>query len=123
MAEAIARQTAKDVIDAESAGLAPLGHVAEMTRRVLVAQGYSAEGLASKPIAQKAWDEADLIINMSGQPREMAFRKFDKVEDWDVEDPYGENAEVYQRILLEIEKRVGELAERMRKKGGKQARK
>ena len=115
MAEAIARAVASDVMEVASAGLAPLGYVAELTTRTLKANGYSAQGLSSKPIARELSDKADLIVNMSGRPRGLAFQQFEKVEDWDVEDPYGENAEIYQRILEEIEKRVESLAERLRK--------
>ena len=114
MAEAVAREIASDVMEVSSAGLAPLGHIMEMTRRALVANGYPAEGLASKPILPQAWDAADLVINMSGRPRDLAFQEFDKVEDWDVDDPYGDDIEVYQRILIEIEGRVRDLARRLR---------
>ena len=116
MAEAIAREIAADVMEAMSAGLTPLGFVADLTKQTLVENGFPAEGLESKPILQAAWGKADHVINMSGRPRELAFQQFDKVEDWDVEDPYGENAEIYQRIFEEIERRVEELAERLRQK-------
>lgn len=122
MAEAIARKVASDVMEVASAGLAPLGYVAELTTRTLEANGYSAEGLSSKPIAREAWNKADLIVNMSGRPRGQAFQQFEKVEDWDVEDPYGENAEIYQRIFEEIEKRVERLAGRLRKEKAAQTR-
>jgi len=114
MAEAVAREIASDVMEVSSAGLAPLGHIMEMTRRALVANGYPAEGLASKPILPQAWDAADLVINMSGRPRDLAFQEFDKVEDWDVDDPYGDDIETYQRIVIEIEGRVRDLARRLR---------
>lgn len=122
MAEAIARKVASDVMEVASAGLAPLGYVAELTTRTLEANGYSAEGLSSKPIARESSNKADLIVNMSGRPRGLAFQQFEKVEDWDVEDPYGENAEIYQRIFEEIEKRVERLAGRLRKERAAQTR-
>jgi protein-tyrosine-phosphatase len=37
------------------------------------------------------------------------------VEDWDVEDPYGEDLATYRRICEDIEARVEELAERLRR--------
>jgi protein-tyrosine-phosphatase len=37
------------------------------------------------------------------------------VEDWDVEDPYGEDLATYRRICEDIEGRVEELAERLRR--------
>jgi len=115
MAEAIARRNAADVIEPSSAGLAPLGFVAEMTKRVLAGNGYSWEGLTSKPVLPESWDAADVVINMSGRSRQQAFREYGKVEDWEVQDPYGSALPVYQKICEEIESRVDALAKRLRK--------
>jgi protein-tyrosine-phosphatase len=116
MADVIARHEASDVMNVDSAGLVPLGYVPGLTTSTLEKNGYSAEGLESKPISREVWQAADLVINMSGEPRERAFKEFAKVEDWDVEDPFGEDPEVYQRIFEEIRERVSELAMRLRKK-------
>jgi protein-tyrosine-phosphatase len=117
MAEAIARQDASLEIEASSAGLAPLGFVAEMTTQTLLRNGYAIERLASKPITAEAWQSADIVINMSGRAREFAFRNFGghaKAEDWEIEDPYG-NAEKYQGTYEAVRRRVAELALRIRK--------
>src|ERR1700719_3066980 len=117
MAEAIARQDASQEIEASSAGLAPLGFVAEMTTETLLRNGYAIEGLASKPITAEAWQSADIVINMSGRAREFAFRNFGghaKAEDWEIEDPYG-NAEKDQGTYEAVRRRVAELALRIRK--------
>ena len=123
MAEAIARKDAAQEIEASSAGLAPLGFVAQMTNETLTRNGYSAEALSSKPISPQAWGAADVIINMSGRPKEHAFRSLPRarVEDWEIDDPYG-NAEKYQGTYEAIRLRVHELAARLRKErsvGGK----
>src|SRR5258708_8129197 len=115
MAEAIARRNAADVIEASSAGLAPLGFVANMTRRILANNGYPTENLESKPILPDLWDAADLVINMSGRSRQQVFREHGKVEDWVVEDPYGDDPETYQRTCETIQRRVAELAEKLRR--------
>ena len=118
MAEAIARKDALDLIDASSAGLAPLGFVADMTTETLVKNGYAADGLASKPISPEAWESADIVINMSGREREFAFRGFrnqGKVEDWLIEDPYGDAAK-YQGTYESIRRRVAELTRRLKEK-------
>jgi len=114
MAEAIAKTDAADVIDPASAGLYPLGEIPLHTQAALQRNGYSAEGLASKPIAPDAWRRADLVINLSGRSRHLEFEDHEKVEDWEVRDPYGEDAAVYQRILEEIRARVKSLAQRLR---------
>jgi protein-tyrosine-phosphatase len=114
MAEAIAKGEAADVIEAASAGLYPLGEIPLHTREALKQNGYSAEGLASKRIAPDAWKRADLVINLSGRLRELEFEEYEKVQDWDVGDPYGEDAATYQRILEDIRGRVRDLAQRLR---------
>jgi len=114
MAEAIARSEAGDVIEPASAGLYPLGEIPSHTQEALKRNGYSAEGLVSKPIAPEAWKRADLVINLSGRTRELEFEDYEKVEDWDVADPYGEDPATYQRILEDIRGRVRELAQRLR---------
>lgn len=115
MAEAIARKDSAVVIESSSAGLAPLGFVAEMTKATLTANGYTADGLDSKPILPEVWDVADIVINMSGRPREHAFRNFGRVEDWDIADPHGEDPEVYQRTFEDIRRHVVALTAKLRK--------
>ena len=58
MAEAIARKDAVEEIEPSSAGLAPLGFVAQLTKETLMRNGYSAEDLASKAISAEAWRSA-----------------------------------------------------------------
>jgi protein-tyrosine-phosphatase len=84
MAESIARRDAGDVIEACSAGLSPLGFVPVLTTQTLTANGYSIESLDSTPVTRVVWDAADIVINMSGVPKERAFMDYRKVEDWDV---------------------------------------
>jgi len=123
MAEAIARHHASDVIESSSAGLFPLGYLAEPTGQTLLANGYSADGLSSKALRREAVENADLIINLSGRSLEDVVDNghavssspiAQKVNDWKVEDPYGEDPATYQRILEELESRVLSLAGRLR---------
>ena len=114
MAEAIARRIGRGVMEASSAGLTPLGHVEEMTKQTLLKNGYAADGLTSKPIQKMELEKTDLVVNMSGRSWDMAFDGLKDVEHWQVEDPYGADAEIYQRIFEDIEKRVAKLADRLR---------
>ena len=116
MAEAIARYDAADVMEASSAGLHPLGYIADLTKQTLTKNGYSANGLTSDLLTREATASADLIINMTGRPREHTFRGQENVEDWLVEDPYGEDPETYQRVFDGIRRRVNQLAMSMREK-------
>jgi arsenate reductase (thioredoxin) len=114
MAEAIARHHAKDIIAPSSAGLSALGRVTDLTVKTLLANGYSIAGLSSKPFRREVLRNFDLIVNLSGEPHDREFAGTVKVENWNVEDPYGQDPAIYQRILEELESRVLLLAGRLR---------
>jgi protein-tyrosine-phosphatase len=118
MAESIVLRDAADLFECASAGLHALGVVQKQTLQTLETNGYPTDGLHSKPLLNDAWADADLVINMSGHPRERAFahRDWHKVEDWDVEDPYGSDPQVYQRIFEDIRTRIKMLAARLRER-------
>jgi arsenate reductase len=114
MAESIARHHASDIIEPSSAGLYPLGSISALTLQTLLAKGYSVEGLSSKSLHSEALHNAGLVINLAGQPLDHLFTRLPNVEEWNVEDPYGQDPATYQRILEEIESRVLSLATRLR---------
>lgn len=116
MAESIAMRDAADFYDSASAGLSPLGVVQKLTLQTLTNNGYPTGALHSKPILNDEWAAADLVINMSGYPKEHRFPRAEwhKVEDWDVEDPYGADPTVYQRIFEDIRARIESLTARLR---------
>ncbi len=116
MAEAIARYDAADVIEPFSAGLSPLGAIAEQTKQTLMQNGYSANGLTSEALTREAADEADIIINMAGWAGEETIWDQGKVEEWIVEDPYGAGSETYQRVFEGVKRRVHQLALGLREK-------
>lgn len=106
LAEAFARHLAADVIEPASAGLNPLGHIAEATRAVGEEFGLTFEGQLSKACSASDIDWADLIVNLSGIPGPESFVTEKPVLDWNIDDPYGKTTEVYRRIAAEIEARV-----------------
>jgi len=115
MAEALARHLASDVIIPSSAGVAALGHVAPLTIEVLAERGVSADGQYSKALILTDFEQAHLIVNMTGRPAKAVAPGHErKVLDWDVADPYGEDIELYRRICTEIDDRVAQLADRLR---------
>ena len=116
MAESIALRDACGIFDCASAGLSPLGVVQKQTLDTLRQNGYPVGNLSSKAISSEAWNASDLVINMSGYPKQRAFPRsdWDKVEDWDVEDPYGADPLVYQRIFEDIRTRIESLTVRLR---------
>ena len=116
MAEAIALRDAGDVFEISSAGLSPLGVVQKPTLDTIEANGYPTAGLASKSIANQVWNAADLVINMSGYPKQSTFPRSDwsKIHDWEVKDPYGCGPDVYQSTFEFIRSRIEALAARYR---------
>ena len=75
----------------------------------------STAGQTSKPLPGASVPAADLVINMSGRPIKNFFDATPPpVEDWTVHDPFGESLEVYRRVRDDIERRVVELAGRLR---------
>jgi protein-tyrosine-phosphatase len=115
MAEAIARHSASDVIEASSAGLVPFGEIPSTTLAVLRERGISIDGQTSKPLRPEDIAGADLVINMTGRPGASIFTEhLSRIEDWDVGDPYGFNLAVYREIRDQIETRVEDLARRLR---------
>ena len=118
MAEALARHFASDVIEPSSAGLSPLGYVTVPTAKVLNENGISCDGQTSKSLREAGVDAADLLVNMSGyEVDKMLDRRDLPVEHWEVGDPYGSDVEIYRSIRDEIERRVLNLAERLRASG------
>ena len=117
MAEALVRHLASDVMDPSSAGLAPLGTIAAATRAVLAEGGISVNGQFSKGLPEVDADSAQIVVNMSGHPIESYFAGSKaRFEDWDIADPYGADPELHRQIRDEIEERVNNLAERLRRK-------
>ena len=114
MAEAIARHIASDILEVSSAGLTPLGQVESQTKQTLTKNGYPANNLESKPLVAEEFEAADIVINMSGRPSISIFNDASKVEDWVVQDPYGEGTETYQKVFEDIEQRVVQLVGRNR---------
>jgi len=122
MAESIALRDSSEIFDSTSAGLTPLGVVQKQTLNTLRDNGYPAENLSSKAILSKDWSTIDLVINMSGYPKERVFPcgEWHKVEDWNVQDPYGSDPIVYQRIFEDIRTRIELLTARLRETARKE---
>jgi arsenate reductase (thioredoxin) len=120
MAEAIARHSASDIIEAESAGVSPLGFIDNTTQRVLRERGISFEGQFSKGLRTHTLKKPDLIVNMSGVPGTSLFAG-KKFEDWRVQDPFGEDIEIHRLVCDDVEARINDLAARLRRTQTEQA--
>ena len=111
MAEAIARALGEEDVDARSAGLTPLGWIADQTIDTLRALGYSAEGLASKGLDEVEIGDVDIIVSLLGDrgldyiPQGHGARR----EAWPIPDPFGEDDERYLEVAHELEVRIRQL--------------
>jgi protein-tyrosine-phosphatase len=126
MAESIARRDVRDIVEPSSAGLFPLGKLTDLTERTLTANGYSIEGLSSKPVRTAALRDVDLIVNLSGMSLDGLFDddfrsaphsacgNRPNVEEWDIADPYGSTPATYQEVFRQLQGHVRQLAKRLR---------
>lgn len=114
MAEAFARHHYADLMEASSAGIAPLGRIADSTRQVMAEKGILLERQHSKGLPANPTEFDGLIVNMTGIPGASLFPGA-RVVDWDVDDPFGEDLSVHRRIRDEIERLVENLARELQK--------
>ena len=111
MAEAIARSVGGNEVQAFSAGLHPMGRVAEGSLMALGELGHSTEGLRSKGLNDIDLDSMDLIVSLMGPeglsplPRRLCA---DKIA-WGIPDPYGEDDESYLAVAALLEKKISSL--------------
>ena len=91
-----------------------IGHCFSFANYEASSLQFRVRALAGNSIVTTSVDQSD---DMSGYHRHRAFPRNDwhKVEDWDVEDPFGADPEVYQRIFEDIRTRIEALATRLRK--------
>ncbi len=111
MAEGFARAHGSDVLEAQSAGLAPALGAVPLTHRVMLEKNIDLGDSCPKEMGHVE-GAIDLIVNMSGY--DLPGQGSAQVEVWDVRDPIGESDEVYRQVRDEIEQRVLELIERLR---------
>ncbi len=111
MAEGFARAYGSDVLEAQSAGLAPALGVVPLTHHVMLEKNIDLRDSYPKEM-EHVEGAIDLIINMSGY--DLPAKSGASVEVWGVRDPIGESDEVYRQVRDEIEQRVLELIERLR---------
>jgi arsenate reductase len=111
MAEGFARAHGADVLDAQSAGLAPALAVVPLTHHVMLEKNIDLGDCYPKEM-EHVEGEIDLIINMSGH--DVPDGASTPVERWEVRDPIGQSDEVFRQVRDEIEQRVLELIARLR---------
>ncbi len=117
MAEGFARAYHADVIEAESAGVSPLGFVPDETAASMLERDVSLKGHHSKGMDAFELRSFDVIVNMSGFPFPNSLSRAVTILDWNVEDPYLGNERRYRKVRDDVEKRVARLAAEFRDDG------
>src|SRR5579862_1242830 len=100
MAEAFARAYGSDVLEAQSAGLAPALALASLTHAVMLEKNIDLGNFYPKEMS-RVQGGIDLIVNMSGY--ELQLKNPVPVEEWDVHDPIGDTEEVFRAVRDELE--------------------
>lgn len=114
MAEGFARAYHADVIEAESAGVSPLGFIPDETAASMLERDVSLRNHSSKGLDVFDLRSFDLIVNMSGFPFPSSLSRVVSIEEWEIEDPYQGNERRYRKVRNEIEKRLNRLANQLR---------
>jgi arsenate reductase len=116
MAEAFARNLARDIIDPVSGGTEPGEHVDPGAVAVMKELGIDISQARPKSLSREVLSSLDLVIHMGcGGPSGCLTVPGVPSEDWGIEDPVGESREKYLAVARTIESKVRDLAERLRK--------
>ena len=107
MAEGFARTYGSDVIEAQSAGLAPAPLVAPVTREVMAEKNIDLGEQFPKGLIEMDLAGFDLIVNISGYPLPVPTRA--PVREWAVPDPIGSKKQVHERVGQQLENLVMQL--------------
>ena len=103
MAEAFARAYGADIMDVQSAGVAPATIISPLTKQVLGEKNLRIDGHFPKGLDMISREPFDLIVNMSGT--KLAIPGV-RVLDWPVQDPIGLREEIYRTVAAQIESLV-----------------
>jgi arsenate reductase len=114
MAEGFAKCYGSDVMQAQSAGLAPAQIVQPLTKKVMEEKNININSIQPQELNAVDLRNVDLIINMSG--RKLPANPAVEVQDWNVEDPIGKDESVYVAARDKIEMLVMRLILELRKK-------
>lgn len=114
MAEGFAKCYGSDIMQAQSAGLAPASIVQPLTKKVMEAKNININHLYPKDLGAVDLQSFDLIVNMSG--RKLPMNTMTAVQDWNIEDPIGKEESVYVAVRDKIEMHVMRLILELRKK-------
>jgi len=100
MAEAFAEAYGADIMDVQSAGVAPASYIAPLTKQTLGEWNLNIDDHFPKGMDVMRSHMFDIVINMSGTPLRLPGTR---VIDWIVQDPIGQSQEFYRTVATQIE--------------------
>jgi protein-tyrosine phosphatase len=121
VAEALLRKYAPKGIEVDSAGTSPISWISNHARQFLEREDASKylkthpEGLETGRLR-----DYDVIVAMEMKHRFSILRRcpeaVDRIEVWNIDDPYDTSAEYEEKVYQEIKTKVEKLAQRLNKK-------
>lgn len=115
IAEALASDLASDVIEPFSGGADPSERVDPGAVEAMNEIGIDMSSARPKRLSKEILDSLDLAVHMGcGAPGMCLTVPGIPSEDWAIEDPVGRSREDYRRVVRIIEKKMRDLAARLR---------
>jgi len=96
---------AEGSVEARSAGSAPSGTINPLISEVLAERGLRTEAEIPTALDDAAVGEADVVVTM-GCGETCPFLPGKRYEDWQVEDPAGQDLKTARRVVHDIDRRV-----------------
>lgn len=118
MAEAFARHLASDVIEPVSGGTEPAERVDPGAVEAMREIGIDMSEAHPKQLSRETLESLDLVVHMGcGAPGMCLVVPGIPSEDWGIDDPAGKSPEKYREVMGIIEKKIRDLAARLRSGG------
>lgn len=115
IAEALAKDLASDIIEPLSGGTDPSEGIDPGAVEAMKEIGIDISHMRPKRLPKEVLDSLDLVVHMGcGPPGSCMTAPGIPYEDWGLEDPAGKSLEEYRMTVREIERRVRDLASRLR---------
>ena len=121
VAEALLRKYAPAGVEVDSAGTSPINWISDHARQFLERESAS-RYLKTLPegLETRCPHDYDFIVAMEMKHRFSILRRCpecaDRIEVWNIDDPYDTSAEYEEQVYQQIKTKVKELAERLSKK-------
>ena len=114
IAEGLSKVLGAGLYKAYSAGIAPLGMVANGVYEIMARRGIDISDQYSKGLEEIPIAEMDYIIGMASFPLERIIPYYYNGEtiQWEIPDPYGEGVQAYEMVADIIEANIKKFIEK-----------